>query len=560
LSSWPTGAVVDELEIFWVGYIAVDRPKGQTEADVLAAVYRNRRQDLSMELEGQYALAIVDRERHSLLLSHDEFGLAPLYYARDGSDIVVASHLEDLVREIGVGELDENYLADFLFEQNHYGSRTPYRRIRRLQFAESVTFDASGCRAKRVWTIDRVAPLRASDPSTYEDGLRGEVSRAVAQARSPADLTWCELSGGLDSSTVFAVAMADDPAGLEAFSLLYPGTRHADERRYIDCMLRRYPAPWHSLDATNEKPFSRLPQRFCPLPRIGLVTEGWAVGYDALLAQAGVDVVLTGQGGDAVFVGDSPEPYLLGDLARTGSLRALWAQLHAYSAGSRQKRSPYWFFQRYALRSTRRAWRGRSLTYEAQWPSWLSPAFARRADVRERAERAYVPAMPSVADRAFFELVLRCANVSSTHESERDDGAQFRHPLLSPRLVRYIASTPWSEKAHPTIDRLLQRRAYADVLPRDIALRKSKARPDELFFAGLAASRETYELLSHRPQIVERGYVDRDGWSRALSLARVGQVDGIRWLLSAAALEIWLTRLEAFEPKGGPRLSPRPVA
>jgi asparagine synthase (glutamine-hydrolysing) len=555
----PRAARVGEDEILWRGYLtnrtaieAEARRRGErldsgsTDSELFAAAARYWKHELVRYVEGQYAVAI--RSGDTLVLAHDELGIFPLFYAETAGGVVAGSHLEDLVAETGIGTLDERFIADFLLEQRHFGAHTPYAHIRQLRAGEAASYQAGQLATHRVWTIAQIRPLVAKDPRDYEDGLRAAISSAVHSAVPPGRATWCELSGGLDSSTVFAEAARCADRRVEAFSMLYPGSEAADEQRWIRPVLERYPAPWHTMDANASKPFAVLPQRFCPQPRIGLVTEGWRRDYDAMLEAHGVDVVVTGQGGDALFIGDSPRPFVLADLARRGDARGVWKGLRAWSAASRQKRSPIYFFREYVIRALERHARGRFINYEPEDFSWINRGFVASSGALERTTRSYVPRVASVADSVFFELILRCAEVTCNHNAERDGGAEFRHPLLDRALVAFVVSVPWSEKLHPECDRLLQRRAYETILPRDTVLRRSKARPDGMFYSGLLSSPKTYRLLADDPQIVARGYVDGDAWRKAVHLASLGKSDGIRWFLATAALEIWLSRLAAYAP------------
>ena len=123
---------------------------GSTEAELFAAAARYWKHELVRYVEGQYAVAI--RAGDTLVLAHDELGIFPLFYAEIAGGIVLGSHLEDLVAETGIGTLDERFIADFLLEQRHFGSHTPYTHIRQLRAGEAASYQTGKLATHRVWT------------------------------------------------------------------------------------------------------------------------------------------------------------------------------------------------------------------------------------------------------------------------------------------------------------------------------------------------------------------------------------------------------------------------
>ena len=103
---------------------------------------------------------------------------------------------------------------------------------------------------------------------------------------------------------------------------------------------------------------------------------------------------------------------------------------------------------------------------------------------------------------------------------------------------------PSEQRTRPGLDRVLQRRALEPYLPAKTFTRARKKGPDESFFEGLRKNREMYSLLTEKPHIVERGYVDSAGWRNAVSTARFGRVPSIPCFLSACSLEIWLRQID----------------
>lgn len=556
------------LQVFSRGYVA-NRRELQSEfglsrgfddaasnAKLMACAYEKWGERLTEYVTGDFAVVIHDVARRRVLLAHDELGLMPLFYSASGQSIVVGTHLENIVAVTGIGTVDELYVYDFLRDGWHHGEHTPYTEVKRLVPGQNILWRNTQITRLRVWTLDNIQPRSYRDPRDYEKELRSLTSEAVGSALPSEGVCWCELSGGLDSSSVLAFAAASGRSEVEAFSHVFSRTSSADEQSWISELLEKYPVPWHSLDWDVYPPFSELPTGFYGEPIRASLQEAMEKRYAEMREEREVAVVLTGVGGDATFLGDSPKPYYLADLFRTGQLRQLWRELKRWSDASEEKRPVGHFLTRSVIRPWRRHRSHALISCDPVALPYLDERFASRFSQRGNLALD-VPAAASIAESYLQELVLRVAHwISLSHQRMRDD---FRHPLMHRPLIAFMQSVPWSEKLHPACDRLLQRRAFAGILPEKTLRRGNKPGPDELYYKSLDGSQKWIQLLTDRPRIVERGYVLLKPWVEEVERARQGKTAGIRFFFAGASLEAWLRQLEALGPVL-PELVRRPLA
>src|SRR6266446_259742 len=192
---------------------------------------------------------------------NSRLGLVPIYYRLDGSGITFTSHLDLLVRRNGGQRLDEEYVADYLCYGDHYGERTPYLDVKRLERGITIEYSARGLVRRKSWGLCLTNRIRYSDNRDYCDHLRTLVTASV-EAAVPGDATtWCELSGGLDSSTVLGiVARLASARGLRSISFVYPESRTADESDYMRAVVDKCGVTPVFLNADAARPFSTLPR------------------------------------------------------------------------------------------------------------------------------------------------------------------------------------------------------------------------------------------------------------------------------------------------------------
>jgi asparagine synthase (glutamine-hydrolysing) len=530
-------------------------PRALSDAELLAGAHARWGAELSRHVLGEFAAAVSETDRRRLTLAHDELGVMPLFYSVSGEALTFGTHLDEVVRAMGLGEIDEEWLADYLATGEHFGARTPYAHVRRLLPGESLVWEDGRLARHDVWTLDRVARLAYADPREYEEHLRRLVTEAVASALPERGTLLCELSGGLDSTTVLALACGLGAAP-EALSLVYPQSYSADEREWIEIALRRYPVPWHPIDGDAVRPFGELPHGFIAEPNSWVTNAGYDRAYRELFAARGAGTVLTGEGGDAVLFGDRQMPFFLGDALLRGRPRTLVREAARWAAASDGKRSLTHALVTNAVVPALRTLRREALEARPMRIPWADERFAERTRLERRSRRAWLPRAASVGDAYVLQRVMRAANLIATHTHHRDIATEFRNPLLYRPLVEFALAVPWEHKLAPRGDRLLQRRAFADVLPAETVRRTGKGGGDQPSFDGLASGTAWVRALTTDPHIVARGYARLEPWRDAVRAARVGRTIGLAYLRASATVELWLQRLDEGVARDGEPLAP----
>jgi len=398
-ASQPKAAARDGVEILFRGYIANARALAEEArrhevaasaedlATLFAYAYRRWHRELSRHVVGEYSLVIHDRANGQVLLTHDELGLVPLFFSAGKDRIVFATYLEDLLQHTGIGTLDEEYIADYLARGIHFGASTPFADIRRVAAGEAVLWNNGHIERRSTWSLPDVRPLHYSDPRDYEKHFAHLVKDAVADTVPATGKVWCELSGGLDSSTVLNVAASVAPQRLEAVSFVYSQSHRANEQPWMRIALGDHPMRWNRIDIDAHRPFSELPTRFVAEPGDRLFAQASTRFYEDLVRDNDVAVVLTGQGGDAVLLGDRPGPYFLADLLRAGRLSRLAGALRKLSAGAPAKRSLRFLGLHYGAYPLLRHLRGglvEDFFYSTPLPRWLADGYVARMDLLRR--------------------------------------------------------------------------------------------------------------------------------------------------------------------------------
>ena len=553
------GAAFEGCRILFRGHLAHRRElaerfgaaPGASAEELLARAYRRHGEALTRVVLGEYAAVVLDVAAHTALLVHDALGIVPLFYAERSGELTFATHLTTLVEALGVRQLDEEYIADFLATGEIPGARTPYAQVQRLLPGEVLRWANERVGSRFAWTLAQAdAELPASDAG-YDERIVQLVHDAVRAALDEDERVFAELSGGLDSSTVVSAAASAGRA-LDAVSFVYSRWPPADERRFMEAVAERWNVTLHPIDASELLPFSEPPAGFFAEPTPSIYMGRLARARDELLASHGADVLLTGTGGDEVFGSDAGMPFHLGDALFTGRP---WRALQDVSEwGGRGARSMLHSVWHELLAPAVRHVRGRQVwrVPSKDLPDWIDREYraARALDTRcegRLSPRCATPSRQFVAD-ALWNIALNLGT-----RAQRGVRHDTRHPLLYLPLVEFMSCAPPHYKVRPGADRVLQRRALRGILPEAVLRRRSKASGSWGLVEGIRRSSAWCELLSDRPEMVERGIADRERWRLAVRQARVGQLHGDRFFMTGVALEAWLQQLrERRAPVGEP--------
>lgn len=190
------------------------RFRTHSDTEVLVHLYEEKGESLLDDLDGMFALAIVDEKKERLFLARDRFGEKPLYYAslNEGRRLVFASEMKAIVAFPGLdNHLDVPAIAQFLAVGYVPAPRTHYRAVRKLRAGEALSFSPSGrdtdahLRRWRYWR-PRIE-LNGAKPPTHEDAVEEVRARVLesVRLRLRSDVPiGAFLSGGVDSTCIAA--------------------------------------------------------------------------------------------------------------------------------------------------------------------------------------------------------------------------------------------------------------------------------------------------------------------------------------------------------------------
>ena len=441
-------------------------------------------------LLGDYAFAVWDENRRTLLLCRDHAGARPLYYAEPlrpaPERFVFASTVAAVLAAPGVScAFDDAVVAAQLgSDRPDRRSRTCYRAVRRVPAGHCLVIAPAASRRDarqglhirtvRHWRPEEVPAAAPASDDAYAEQFRELFENAV-RARLPGGPVGVHLSGGLDSSGIAThAARLLREQGLPpppAFSWFPapsgPQPQQAPEYARVDAVCQQEALPLFHCGPSPEDVVQvlrldgTLPGADVPLPEPVVVRRARALG---------VRVLLSGNGGDGCA--SSNGRGLWQDLL----LRCRWLAL-----------ATEWRAKDHA------AWRllagtalpllhpglplvvnhlrhGRGL--RERW--FVAPTFAKRTKPLTTPLAREIGVRPAQLrfvqpGRLEFQEHLRAFGARA--------GIEYRFPLLDKRLLEFALSLPPEQFRRPAASRWIMRHALRHSLPHQVCWNPIKGEP-----------------------------------------------------------------------------------
>jgi asparagine synthase (glutamine-hydrolysing) len=281
------------------------RFRSGSDGEVIPHLYEERGPGFVDALDGMFAVAVWDTRADRLVLARDRMGEKPLYYAHTPDAFLFASEPKAILATGLVSPVaDGAALADYLRTGYVGGARSAFDGISRLLPGTRLVLDRRGTRIETFWQL---APLLAEpalpvDVETAASLLREELERAVEAALVSDVPVGVFLSGGLDSSSVAAIARRVVGPDLETFTVAFdvPGF---DEREYAALVSRALGTRHHVVTVTPDVFLEGL-RELAPLIDEPLADQSLVPTFLlARYARTRVKVALVGEGSDELFAG-----------------------------------------------------------------------------------------------------------------------------------------------------------------------------------------------------------------------------------------------------------------
>ena len=523
-----------------------------SDTEVIAHAYEEWGAGCLSRLNGDFAIAVWDRNSQELFLARDRFGVRPLFISEPGGDFAFASEAKALLRHPEARrELDPAGLVESFTSWSNLPERSAFAGIRELAPAHYLVLRADGrAEERRWWDID----FTPRDDGASEEEMVDEVRELLSDAtrlRLRADVpVGAYLSGGLDSSAIAALTRRHLTKTLTSFAVGFEDA-HYDESAYQDRMAAELGTDLTRVSVSardigellpraielSEKPTLRT--ALAPLLRLSRAVQ-----------DGGLKVVLTGEGADELFAGY--------DVFREDKVRRFWARdpesslrpllfsrLNAFLARDVSRSGAFLSgFYRRGLTELDDPLYSHRIRFEntARCLRLLRPELLEQASREDDVATRLVARLPeryddfSALGRAqYLEITTFLEGYLLHSQGDRmlmGHSIEGRFPFLDYRVAELAARLPDRMRLRGLEEKHVLRRAMAPLLPPEVYSRTKQPyrAPIGQVFVGPDAPEYVRELLD-RDRLEEAGVFSPDAVRRvvakfeAAGSARAGETD-----------------------------------
>jgi asparagine synthase (glutamine-hydrolysing) len=462
--------------------------RSASDTEVLPHLYEEYGDEMIRELNGMFAFALWDNRRRRLLIARDRFGEKPLYWGVFDKTLLFASEPKVLLAHPAVKpSLNLQALRQYLSFDYVPAPFSIYEGINKLPAAHKLVVEDGRVDTERYWCLS----YKTAEPVPSEDEAAEHLRELMADAvrmRLVSDVPLgVLLSGGVDSSTVAALAVAASHEAVKTFSISFAeasfdesayargvakflGTDHHEERLSANLAANLV----SEIGAWMDEPFSD--PSLVPTYLLSRFTRKH------------VTVALGGDGGDELFAG---YPMYAGlrwaefyrrvpSALRTSVVEPLVKLLPVKTKNLSFDYKALRFVTgaKYDAVARHHVWFG-SFTPEEQTELLTADALAASnsdiyAQARQFADECdsadLVTRMQSVDTRLYLaEDILTKVDRASMAVS-----LEVRAPFLDPRVAEYVASLPSNYKLRGQKTKYILKKAVKEMLPPFVTKRGKK--------------------------------------------------------------------------------------
>lgn len=498
----------------------------KSDTEVMIHLYEERGEEMTSELNGQWAIALWDSKKELLMLSRDRVGIRPLYYASEDDRFYFASEMKAIFAGSSISPRIDPPAMDQVFTfWSTLPGRSPFQGIEELEPGTTMLLEKGKKRARRYWSLPFFPPSEHSKDSP-EDIARTirDLFRDSIRIRLRADVpVGAYLSGGLDSSAVSAVIAREINPHLKTFGVRFDeegydeGDHQNEMVRYLGCEHHDIVADHRAIgDAFKdviwhcEKPLLRT----APVPLFIL---------SKLVADNGIKVVLTGEGSDEFFGGYDifKEALIRAFCARQPrSQRRLQLFTRLYPDIFRDPESrralPFFFAQNIDKSAEP------FFSHEVRWRNtsrvkqFYSPDFAARLDGYDAIRQAldFLPPdfskLDTLSKAQFLEARFFLSNYLLSSQGDRVAMAhsiEIRMPFLDKRLIEFAGRIPSTRKVLGLNEKFILKKALKGIVPESVRTRtkhpyRAPVHKSLLHFAGTEYGRHVLSEAEIKRQAV----------------------------------------------------------
>lgn len=281
----------------------------QSDSEIILYLYKEYGLDFVHHLRGEFALVLYDEEKNKLIAVRDRFGIKPLQYHLDVHGSIYIASEAKAIFALGVRPQWDHYSLYHSFCLQYFPQdQTLFKGVYQLKPGHILIYDGARLQIKKYWDLDfpkaRNKNLQKQSEKEIINKLEKILKDSVSvRLQNDGARYCCQLSGGVDSSTVAALVSVLGDQKLNCFTLSFP------HESYNEVEIARKVAGHIGAEFTPV--IADAHQIIDVISDATYYSEGLYINnhlaakyiLHRAMKKAGYKIVLTGEGADECFAG-----------------------------------------------------------------------------------------------------------------------------------------------------------------------------------------------------------------------------------------------------------------
>lgn len=464
--------------------------KTTTDTEIIVHLYEEFGVDCLQYLEGMFAFAIWDSNEERLFIARDRMGEKPLHYGVFGGYLLFGSEIKGiLAHPNSTKEICKEALQKYLAYEYVPAPLSMFEGVSKLLPAHFLLVQNGQIQAHRYWTPQINKSANRSELE-YSEELTELLSNSTRRRLIASDVpVGVFLSGGIDSSTIAAIASRTLNEKLKTFSIGFSEDSF-DESAHALAVAKHLGTEHHNETLTAAIARQNLDEMWDYLDEPLADAAVIPTFFLSKMTRQHVKVALAGEGGDELFGGyPTYQAHKLASiwnripaLLRSGvlepAIRSMPVSMNYLSLDYKAKRF---------VDSVSKLPVDRHLLWMGALPLVEQRKLVRSENLVLQSDREILPQLLSLSDGDLLQedLLSRIMQLDmvtylpddllvKADRSSMAASLEVRLPFLAHPLVEFALSLPSSYKVRGMTTKYLLKKVAAPLLPERILKRPKK--------------------------------------------------------------------------------------
>lgn len=476
-------------------------------------------------LNGDFSFIVWDTERQELFAARDHIGVIPFFYSFEENHFIFSTRFAGVDNNLQTKKtINDEWILYFLLDRQKDKIQTIYNEVNRLEPGHYLTIKTNKLNIQRYWSLETTPSLRNITQEEAIRELHTKLIQAVKSRTKGITSIGVELSGGLDSSSVAAIArkVVPDSAAVNAYTNVLPETDKSIYHNFYDEWEKAAKVTAFS-GITCHIPIEAPVADACSLAEVLLRQHGMPSIYYFSVLQKGVYEQAVAHGNQLIFSGFGGDE-LVSENAVKRYYTTVWKKkglpglINTYrKQGSSLPKAVYKavrFIEQVLLKKEEQY---KEKLFQKRWKNvFITDKLIQQYNLKTTfRELFYYPTGQTLKERSLYHVSKAglVERLETGYSITGDMGLIYSFPLFDRELMEFYYSLPDELKGNHTISRFLFREACKGVLPEELLQQAKPSNAYTVPFFKTQIIRETEQLIAYCRNIPPNSkvfhYIDR---------------------------------------------------